>query len=176
MKYLVTDPCYLLDILESSDERDNLWDKCLRSMYSSDTSGGYSSQSNYEGVRKILSDALGINVLRVSDTGFGDWSNSIISNSEHIKVIKDDFFADAGMMCVVEINEKLENFLKDDSLGAIFGSDVPISVHVDDSDRQWYVLKIMDENGWNLLASSEEPEHDEEDEDEDSSHNDFYEN
>lgn len=172
MKYLVTDPCYLLDL--DRENSDRIWHKCLNDMYSLDSSARYSSQSDYEGTQKILSEELGINVLKVSDTGFGDWSNTLTSNSKHINIIKEDFYADAGMMCVVEINEKLENFLKDHDIGAIFEADCNISVDVDDNDSQWYVLKITDENGWNVLASSEQsnPEFDE---DEDNDYDDFYE-
>jgi hypothetical protein len=163
MKYLVTDPCYLLDL--DPVNRDSIWHNCMNDMYNGDTgSDKYEDRTNYTGVQKILSEALGVNILRVSDTGYGDWSNTLLSGSKHIKVIKPDFFADAGMMCVVEVNEKLENFLKENDIGAIFESDVPISVSVNDEDRGWYVLKIMDEKGWHELATSEEPEQEDEDE------------
>lgn len=162
MKYLVTDPCYLLAL--DSKNRDRIWNLCMNDIYDSDQNHTYYDRTNYTGVQKILSEELGINVLLVSDTGYGDWSNSISSASDHIKIIKNEFYADAGMMCVVEINEKLENYLKDNSIGAIFESDIPVSVYVDDSDSNWYVLKITDENGF-CRVSSEEPEIDDYDED-----------
>lgn len=163
MKYLVTDPCYLLDLDEAN--RYYIWHNCMNDMFNGDTGDQkYEDGTNYTGVQKILSEALGINVIRVSDTGFGDWSNTLLSSSNHIKVIEPEFYADAGMMCVVEINEKLENFLKEHDIGAIFESDCDISVDVNDEDRSWYVLKIMDANGWHVLASSEEPEQEDEDE------------
>ena len=154
MKYLVTDPCYLLDL--DAVNGDSIWNKCIDDMFNSDHSDKYEDRTDYTGVQKILSEELGVNVLRVSDTGYGDWVNSISSTSEHIKIVKNKFFADAGLMCVVEINEKLENFLKNHSIGAIFESDEPIAVDVDCTDENWYVLKITDVGGWHDYATSVE--------------------
>lgn len=155
MKYLVTDPCYLLGLLGSEEERDDIWSVVC--------DADFMEYSDQKDVTKRMSDVLGVNILRISDTGYGDWSNSIRSFSKHIKVLSPEFYADAGMMCVVEINEKLENYLKDHSIGAIFESDEPIAVDVDCSNRGWYVLKITDINGWYDYAASEDPEEDEED-------------
>lgn len=152
MKYLVTDPCYLLHMLDSEEERDDLWSYvCDADLMQ------YSEEKN---ASKRMSEVLGVNILRISDTGYGDWSNRIRSFSKHIKVLSPEFYADAGMMCVVEINEKLENYLKDHSIGAIFESDEPIAVDVDRSNRNWYVLKITDVNDCYDYATSEEPEED----------------
>lgn len=156
MRYLVTDPCYLLGL--DSKNKDRIWNICINDMYNSDNSDKYEERTDYTGVQKILSEELGVNVLRVSDTGYGDWTNSISSTSDHIKIIKNDFYADAGMMCVVEINDKLENFLKDNNIGAIFESDIPVSVHVDDTYSDWYVLRITDEDECYTLVTSEEAE------------------
>lgn len=170
MLYLVTDPCYLLHL--DPKNKDRIWNLCINDMYDSDNSDKYEDRTDYTGVQKILSEELGINVLRVSDTGYGDWANSISSTSEHIKIIKNKFFADAGMMCVVEINDKLENFLKDNSIGAIFESDIPVSVHVDDSYSDWFILRIAEENDCYELVSSEGAD-DSEDYYNDSDDNDF---
>lgn len=161
MKYLVTDPCYLLDLLPTQKEKDKLWDYVCNSIH--DWEKDYDG-TDHKDASVRMSDVLGVNVLRISDTGFGDWSNTLKSTSEHINVLIPEFYADAGMMCVVEINEKLENFLKENDIGAIFESDVPIAVNVDDDDNQWYVLKIMDEKGWYEYATSEEPYQEDEDE------------
>ena len=160
MLYLVTDPCYLLDL--DPDNKDRIWDRCIDDMYNSDKSNKYEDRTDYTGVQKILSEELGINVLRVSDTGYGDWVNSISSASEHIKIIKNKFFADAGLMCVVEINDKLKNFLKDNPIGAIFESDIPVNIHVADSNSYWFVLEITDTGGYHKLVTSEDAD-DEED-------------
>ena len=160
MLYLVTDPCYLLDL--DSKNKDRIWDRCIDDMYDSDNSDKYEDRTDYTGVQKILSEELGINVLRVSDTGYGDWANSISSTSEHIKIIKNKFFADAGLMCVVEINDKLKNFLKDNPIGAIFESDIPVDIHVDDSNSYWFVLEITEIDGFHKLVTSEDAD-DEED-------------
>ena len=160
MLYLVTDPCYLLDL--DSKNKDRIWDRCIDDMYDSDNSNKYEDRTDYTGVQKILSEELGINVLRVSDTGYGDWANSISSTSEHIKIIKNKFFADAGLMCVVEINDKLKNFLKDNPIGAIFESDIPVDIHVNDLNSYWFVLEITDKDDHSVLVTSEDAD-DEED-------------
>lgn len=151
MLYLVTDPCYLLDL--DPKNKDRIWNLCINDM---DNSDKYEDRTDYNGVQKILSEELGINVLRVSDTGYGDWANSISSTSEHIKIIKNTFFADAGMMCVVEINDKLKNYLKDNLIGAIFESDISIDIHIDDSNSYWFVLEITDIDGYQKLVTSED--------------------
>jgi hypothetical protein len=161
MKYLITDPCYLLDLLSTQKERDNLWSYVCESIHDYDRD--YDGTDHKDACTR-MSDVLGLNILRISDTGFGDWSNTITSTSKHINVLIPEFYADAGMMCVVEINEKLENFLKEHDIGAIFESDVPISVSVNDEERGWYVLEIMDEKGWNKLAESQPPYEEDEDE------------
>ena len=154
MLYLVTDPCYLLNLDPKNKNR--IWNLCINDMYDSDKSNKYEDRTDYTGVQKILSKELGINVLRVSDTGYGDWVNSISSTSEHIKIVKYKFCADTGMMCVVEINDKLKNYLKDHPIGAIFESDIPVNVHVDDSNSYWFVLEITDKDGYNELVTSED--------------------
>ena len=160
MLYLVTDPCYLLDLYPNN--KDRIWDRCIDDMYDSDKSNKYEDRTDYTGVQKILSEELGINVLRVSDTGYGDWANSISSTSEHIRIIKNKFYADAGLMCVVEINDKLKNYLKNNTIGAIFEIDIPVDIHVDDSNSYWYVLEITDIDGCHKLVTSEDAD-DEED-------------
>ena len=160
MLYLVTDPCYLLDLYPNN--KDRIWDRCINDMYDSNKSNKYEDRTDYTGVQKILSEELGVNVLRVSDTGYGDWVNSISSTSEHIKIIKNKFFADAGLMCVVEINDKLKNYLKDHQIGAIFESDIPVDIHVNDLNSYWFVLEITDKDDHSVLVTSEDAD-DEED-------------
>ena len=176
MLYLVTDPCYLLDL--DPKNKDRIWNLCIDDMYDSDNSGKYEDRTDYTGVQKILSEELGINVLRVSDTGYGDWANSISSTSEHIKIIKNKFFADAGLMCVVEINDKLKNYLKDNPIGAIFESDISVDIHVNDSNSYWFVLEITDIDGFHKLVTSEDADDSEDyynDSDEDDFEDDEYE-
>ena len=122
----------------------------------------YEDRTDYTGVQKILSEELGVNVLRVSDTGYGDWVNSISSTSEHIKIVKYKFCADTGLMCVTKINDKLKNYLKDHPIGAIFESDIPVDIHVNDSNSYWFVLEITDKDDHSVLVTSEDAD-DEED-------------
>ena len=164
-KYLVTDPCYLLDIDSEVGRRYDLWSLCMDDMFNGHDNR-YDDRTNYTGVQKILSEGLGIEILRVSDTGYGDWSNELHSNSNNVNILNPNFYADAGMMCVVKINEKLEKFLENNNIGAIFETEEEISVDINTEDDDWYVLNIKDKNGWNTLAYSDEPEDEYEDEDE----------
>ena len=75
MLYLVADPCYLLNLDPKNKNR--IWNLCINDMHNSDK---YEDRTDYTGVQKILSEELGVNVLRVSDTGYGDWVNSISSS------------------------------------------------------------------------------------------------
>lgn len=164
MKYLITDPCYLLGLDDKN--RDRIWNRCINDIYGSENSNKYDDNTDYTGVQKILSEELGLNVLRVSDTGYGDWSNSISSTSAKVKIIKNEFYADAGMMCVVEINDKLENYLKYNSIGAVFEINGEIDIRVNDSDSNWYILEITDKDRCRELVTSEESEMDDYEEDE----------
>ena len=63
MLYLVTDPCYLLNL--DTKNKDRIWNLCINDMHNSDK---YEDRTDYTGVQKILSEELGVNVLRVSDS------------------------------------------------------------------------------------------------------------
>ena len=65
-------------------------------------------------------------------------------------------------MCVVEINDKLKNYLKDHPIGAIFESDIPVDIHVNDLNSNWFVLEITDKDDHSVLVTSEDAD-DEED-------------
>ena len=151
MLYLITDPCYLLNLDPKNKNR--IWNLCINDMHNSDK---YEDRTDYTGVQKILSEELGVNVLRVSDTGYGDWVNSISSTSEHIKIVKYKFCAGTGLMCVAEINDKLKNYLKNHPIGAIFESDIPVDIHVNDSNSYWFVLEITDIDDHSVLVTSED--------------------
>jgi len=82
MKYLVTDPCYLID----DEIHKGLWQRiCGLEHHSFDWK---------------LGEALGIKIKSAS-TGYGDWSNRLCGPS----VLKgcSRFTADAGMVCVSEL-------------------------------------------------------------------------
>lgn len=109
MLYLVTDPCYLLGL--DPKNKDRIWNLCINDM---DNSEKYEDRTDYNGVQKILSEELGINVLRVSDTGYGDWVNSISSTSEHIKIVKYKFCADTEEDYYNDYDDDEEDDFEDD--------------------------------------------------------------
>lgn len=97
IKYIVTDPCYLLP--------DDIWDKCCE-VFKDDDETKYDRFD--EEVSKALSDFTGFPAYACG-TGFGDWDNSIWGDG----VIKHDFVADAGMVCVCRLTDKVLQHLKE---------------------------------------------------------------
>lgn len=155
MQYLVTDPCYLLSLAPNKAAGAALWAECCALLAEYDRRGNYTACPD---VAQRLSDALGIDVLHVSGTGFGDWSNCMQTCDALLDVLAAEFGADAGLMCVVVVHARLKAFMRDRKflsyrLGAVFETDEAISVAVDASDRTWYVLKILAADG-RVLARS----------------------
>lgn len=85
-----------------------------------------------EAVSKALVEYTGYPAFACG-TGFGDWSNQLSG----IGVIKSDFFADAGMVCVCRLTSKMlkhwkEEYGTQDFSGiAIFEASKDISVEFD---------------------------------------------
>ena len=71
IKYVVTDPCYILD--------NDKWDECCKFLDDS-------PKAFNEAVSKSLTDLTGFPAY-VCDTGLGDWNNQLSG----INVIKSDF-------------------------------------------------------------------------------------
>ena len=125
-----------------------------------------------EAVSKALIEYTG-NPAFACGTGFGDWSNQLSG----IGVIKPDFFADAGMVCVCRLTSKMlqhwkEEYGTQDFSGiAIFEASKDISVEFDVSDKNWTVVNIKDNQTKATISSMDSDFYDEDEEDE----NDYFE-
>lgn len=135
VKYIVTDPCYLLP-------RDT-WDACCK-VFKNDDEFMYDRFD--EEVSKALSKFTGFPAYACG-TGIGDWSNEIWGAG----VKKSDFCADAGMVCVCRLTSKLmyqlyKKYGRDKTFSgmAIFEMSENINVDFDTSDPNWTVVKIKD--------------------------------
>lgn len=135
IKYIITDPCYLLPR--------NTWDKCCE-VFKNDDEFMYDRFN--EEVSKALSEFTGFPAYACG-TGIGDWSNSIWG----LGVIKGDFVADAGMVCVCRFTDNILEHLKKKygdinplSGIALFEMSENIKVDFDVSDPDWTVVEIED--------------------------------
>ena len=158
-KYIITDPCYILDSDTWQDccskaNRNGLWDDEFFDLL----------------VMQALEQKSGSKAW-ATGTGIGDWDNSIGGNYK--KVIQNRFVADSGMVCVCKWTEEIEQYLKEE-YGRFFEMGIAIiecvgdiDVELDKSDSSWTVVKIKDDEGRfeSLLADCFDEEEDyEEDE------------
>ena len=165
-KYIITDPCYIL----SNEVWDNICSQCEHD----DFSNGKFDTLCTEALNKLAGTTNAV----ACGTGFGDWSNSICCSNDD-KVIESDFFADSGMVCVVEYNEAIQNALGNDELIskggiALIETEGEVVIEMDTSNSEWTMVYIEDdEDEFNSMPFDEEDEEedydeeDEEDEDED---------
>ena len=100
IKYVVTDPCYILD--------NDVWSKCCE-VFDKYKDDEFMYQRFDEAVSKALVEYTGYPAFACG-TGFGDWSNQLSG----IGVIKPDFFADAGMVCVCRLTSKMLQHWKEE--------------------------------------------------------------
>ena len=100
IKYVVTDPCYILD--------NDVWSKCCE-VFDKYKDDEFMYQRFDEAVSKALIEYTGYPAFACG-TGFGDWSNQLSG----IGVIKSEFFADAGMVCVCRLTSKMLQHWKEE--------------------------------------------------------------
>ena len=121
-KYVITDPCYIVD--------EKTWDKCLK---------------DFPNFPKLIAEhltKLTKEKAYASDTGFGDWSNGLISKDGYLG----SFGADSGMVSVCKYTKKVAERLSEIFAGCycVFEADGPLDVVFDTSDKQWTVVYIED--------------------------------
>ena len=139
VKYVVTDPCYILN--------NDTWDECCKFLDDS-------PKAFNEAVSKALTDLTGFPAY-VCDTGFGDWNNKIYGSY----IIHKEFCADSGMVCVCRLTSEIENhFAKEYSdiysrSAAVFEGSEDINVDFDISDPSWTVVKIHDNQTGNFIET-----------------------
>lgn len=167
-KYIITDPCYILP--------DTEWDKCCE-IFDSVAYKKAMEDRDYEKQRELFDIEVTSALKKYSgdykacacSTGFGDWTNSIWGKN----VLKHDFFADSGMVCVCELTETIQKHIDKDSNGnnefngmAVFETDADITIDFDTSDRSWTVVNVRDKHTGQTIIASQEPydEYDDDDE------------
>lgn len=121
-KYVITDPCYIVD--------EKTWDKCIK---------------DFPNFPKLIAEhltKLTKEKAYASDTGFGDWSNGLISKDGYLG----SFGADSGMVSVCKYTKKVAERLSEIFAGCycVFEADGPLDVVFDTSDKQWTVVYIED--------------------------------
>ena len=121
-KYVITDPCYIVD--------EKTWDKCLK---------------DFPNFPKLIAEhltKLTKEKAYASDTGFGDWSNGLMSKDGYLA----SFGADSGMVSVCKYTKKVAERLSGIFAGCycVFEADGPLDVVFDTSDKQWTVVYIED--------------------------------
>lgn len=168
-KYIITDPCYILP--------DTEWDKCCE-IFDSVAYKKAVEDRDFEKQNELF-DTEATSALRkysgdykacACSTGFGDWTNAIWGKN----VLKHDFFADSGMVCVCELTETIQKHIDKDSSGdnkfngmAVFETDADIAIDFDMTERDWTVVIITDKHTDEILITSEYATCDDEDEEED---------
>ena len=150
-QYIVTDPCYVLP--------NNTWDEICKH-YTTD-------EEFIKLVTQELNKLAGTTNALAANTGFGDWSNTLSSTNDK-KIIRHDFFADSGTVCVVEYNDKIKSaveenkndYLIDYGGMALIETKGDVKVKMDTSDKSWTVVKIKDEKDMfsSLLPDDEDDE------------------
>ena len=132
MRVKVTDPCYVIDT--------DAWDRLCNE--ASELEGDTKWTEIFQQlVEDYLQEKSGAKWARAGDTGYGDWSNRMTGSA----VVVPDFYADAGMWCVVpaEFNERADM----DPLGGAavleFDDQSYINVEIEDyNDNQWTEFSV----------------------------------
>lgn len=151
-KFIVTDPCYILP--------HKIWNTCCEVFRNKNND---SDDLIYEKFDKVVQEELrkfsGTDKAWAGSTGIGDWSNTLNSVSNEIKIIEGDFVADSGMVCCTELTSSVKKSLIDNYgklIGALFevSDSSDITCEIDKSDKTWTIIRIYASN--TLVAISDE--------------------
>lgn len=156
-KYIITDPCYVLS--------DEVWSDICGQCESDDFYNGKFDTLCTEALNKLAGTTNAV----ACGTGWGDWDNRIHCSDDD-KIIEADFFADAGMVCVVEYNEAIQNALvaKGNTILiskggiALIETEGEVTIEMDTSNAEWTVVNIEDAtDGFNSMLPPFDEEDDE---------------
>lgn len=162
-KYIITDPCYILS--------DEVWNNICGQCENDDFSNGKFDTLCTDALNKLAGTTNAV----ACGTGWGDWENCMHSSNDD-KIIETDFFADAGMVCVVEYNEAIQNALiakgNDGLISkggiALIETVGEVTIEMDTSNAEWTMVYIEDdEDDFNSMVPPFDEEDEEEDYDED---------
>ena len=129
MKYIVTDPCYLMHINQNS----TVWEEFCRLWFA----------DKFEDAEAFLKDFLKLDYLTICDTGYGDWTNRLYTDSG-IKIYKQKFYADSGLVCVANYTDEINRC---NIPGAIFETEQLRDVEFNDDNPNWTVVEIHTKEG-----------------------------
>lgn len=153
IKYIITDPCYLMsqsDWVNAIKTADSFHKTALLRGAIEPGYKGWSEFVNSE-VKERLEFLSGHEAF-VADTGCGDWDNALRTEDKCVG----SFCADAGMVCVVQVDQDIveaANTADDNAIGTIFEAVGKVNVEFDFTKPNWTVVKITDEAGnkWETL-------------------------
>lgn len=116
MKYLITDPCYIVP--------DDEWSKFVDDMYGND------SMADEERVLPYKVEGIGT-IVRMSNTAYGDGGCTVSENGKSWEI-----GVDAGLVCLVECDDSLdiEKVSKDKGYALTLGA---VTENKTTADR-WY--------------------------------------
>lgn len=131
---LVTDPCYLISDREWSE----ICESTLKGEDDTSQLGDFRRS-----VQELLKVISGDSSAVAEYTGFGDWVNEIDGQT---------FYADSGMVCVVENTPKLKEYLEKEGIVLPLGvayieAEDNARYEIDKSNPNWSVVKILDRRG-----------------------------
>lgn len=154
MKVKVTDPCYVIS--------NEAWDELCKK--ASDAYPADWVTVFEKAVEEYLQEKTGAKWATAGGTGYGDWGNSM--SGEAVK--KADFFADAGMWCVVPYEFMERDDMDPENGVAILefdkGSDVVVGVH-ELNDGQWTEFSVSGLVGGKMTTNYSEAFRSEDDDD-----------
>ena len=147
-KYIITDPCYIIS--------DQVWSECCNEAFDKPLND---SQDKYEKFDQLVTNELnklaGTTNAKAGRTGFGDWSNCMHSSNDD-KIIQSDFFADSGMVCIVEYNDAIKAALEANDNSHLVNEDVGgaalietegnVEITINTENPDWTVVEIEDDN------------------------------
>lgn len=155
-QYIITDPCYLIN----QDKWSQLYDLASANDIWDDEKFIRSVKDELEIITQA--DAW------VSNTGFGDWENTLHGIPETIITENGDFYADSGMVCVCKVvdditTECLKHVNDINDCAAIFEVEGELTVDIDTRDPQWTYIEMNDSDGnaWNTVLPPDEDEYEE---------------
>ena len=129
-KYIITDPGYIM-----SGEN---WEKYCQALED--------SNQNAPACNALLSELLGVPAM-ADRTGYGDWGNVLNCEEGEDHVLREEFCADAGMVCCCEFTPEMEAVIKEKKIGrwcyAILEAETPV-FEISRKDPCWTMVKVTD--------------------------------
>lgn len=165
--YAVTDPCYLVEILGEKKALE-VWKKYIELKFQFSKEENNSKKRIDECMKEAsayYADNVPFKVLKMGDTGYGDWDNYLSVRNNQSRLLTGYFTADAGQFIVAEITPKQLDELFTlkphyEGLMARFESELSpeeLEVKVDEeSFENWNVISIYNKQTGELIAKTDD--------------------